>query len=325
MPNISAQLRETARDLLRDGQVEVVVGYERGSLPLRSSPCFVRDPAGADRLVWDASCENNLAVYLRALTQRAPSARIGVVAKGCDGRSIVGAIVERQIPRDSLYVIAVPCEGVLDRRKVGEAATGEVVGAAFDDEELVLTLQGADASEGSVRLPLSQVLYDACAACTERISPIHDTVLGERPPEVEAVDDWADVQAIEALDAAARWAHFAAEFSACIRCYACREACPLCYCSECVADQSQPAWFGRTDDISDTMSFHLTRALHLAGRCVDCGACSRACPMGIDLRLLNRKMAKEVLERYGYRAGLDLEAVPPLATFRPDDPQEFIL
>ncbi|MDO8715551.1 MAG: 4Fe-4S dicluster domain-containing protein, partial [Dehalococcoidales bacterium] len=75
---------------------------------------------------------------------------------------------------------------------------------------------------------------------------------------------------------------------------------------------------------TDTQFFHMVRALHLAGRCVSCGACERACPMGIDLRVLNKKLEEEVDEQFGYKAGLALDQLPPMATFKPDDPQEFI-
>jgi Fe-S oxidoreductase len=58
---------------------------------------------------------------------------------------------------------------------------------------------------------------------------------------------------------------------------------------------------------------------------VDCGACDRACPIGIDLRRLTKKMEMDVKELFHYEAGMSLEDVLPLATFNPDDPQEFIM
>jgi Na+-translocating ferredoxin:NAD+ oxidoreductase RnfC subunit len=89
-------------------------------------------------------------------------------------------------------------------------------------------------------------------------------------------------------------------------------------------DQTQPAWFAKSDDLADVMAFHIVRLYHIAGRCLECGACARACPMDIDLRTLGRKLEKDVRELYGYEAGMDPESTPPLATFRPDDRANFI-
>jgi len=52
------------------------------------------------------------------------------------------------------------------------------------------------------------------------------------------------------------------------------------------------------------MIFHLTRAIHLAGRCVDCGACTRACPAGVNLSILNRKLAKDVKVYFSLETGM---------------------
>jgi ferredoxin len=324
MENAVNQLRELAGSLLREGTVDVLVGYETSSIPLRTSPCFIRDAADVARLTWGISCENNLATYLRDQQRRTGQGKVGVVAKGCDGRAIVAAIAERQLDRDRLYIIAVPCEGVIDRHRVEQQLDGqEVLEARVEDGELVVVVRGAGADD-TVKLPVADTIHAACQTCSHRTAPVYDALVGEPPPPVEVVDDYAEVRAVEALSAAEKWEHFAREYSECIRCYACREACPLCYCNECFVDQTQPAWFGKTDDPSDTLVFHAMRALHMAGRCVDCGACGRACPMHIDVRALNRKLIKDVAEWYAFTAGVDPDAPPPLSTFASDDPQEFI-
>jgi len=90
-------------------------------------------------------------------------------------------------------------------------------------------------------------------------------------------------------------------------------------------DQNKPIWFGKTSDISEVMVFHLIREMHMAGRCVGCGACSSVCPMGIDLSLINRKLEAIVKDRFNYTSGLDPETVPPMVTFSMDDAEEFML
>jgi len=315
MTELEKRLQEAARQLLAEGKVELVIGFERGTLPLRTTPCLIRDPDQVNRLVWDATCGANLATYLPQ-----GKSKVGIVAKGCDARSIVVKVVERQIARENVVIIGVPCAGVIDRHKLDERVNGRGFLEAHIAQDQV-TLRTADTEQ---TLELAELLYDGCATCSHRNPPVYDVLVGEPQQEQESVDDSVEAQAIEAQSADERWSYFSGEFSRCIRCYACREACPSCYCPECFVDQTQPSWLGKSDELSDVMVFHLVRTLHLAGRCLDCGACSRACPMHIDLRSLRRKLQKDVHALYGYEAGLDLDTVPPLATFRADDPQEFI-
>ncbi|MBA7626003.1 hypothetical protein ES703_33437 [subsurface metagenome] len=121
-----------------------------------------------------------------------------------------------------------------------------------------------------------------------------------------------------------RWKIFETEVSKCIRCYACRDACPNCYCKECFAEQTKPKWLGVSSCLSEVIFYHIVRILHQTGRCVDCGACVRACPMDINLRLFTRVLVDEVKERFGYEPGISLKDTPPLATFSADDKQEFM-
>src|ERR1035437_5820437 len=110
MSDKTTQIRETAKKLLDEGKVELVIGFEEGTIPTRSSPCFVRKAADADKLVWTATCENNLAKYLPGRKEK-----IGIIAKGCDTRAIVGLIQEKQVEREKLFIIGIPCEGMIDR------------------------------------------------------------------------------------------------------------------------------------------------------------------------------------------------------------------
>jgi len=134
----------------------------------------------------------------------------------------------------------------------------------------------------------------------------------------------ARIEELETLPASERWAWWRQEFSKCIRCYACRQICPFCYCEECIADENQPQWIAKSPLPRNNTSWNVIRAYHLVGRCIGCGECERACPVNIPLNLINAKMALKVQEAFGYVAGTDVEATPALATFRVDDPNESI-
>jgi formate dehydrogenase subunit beta len=314
MDNVENSIRDAAKKLLSEKKVDLIVGYEQGTIPLRTTPCFVDNAEDVQKLVWNENCDANLAKYLLGRKEN-----IGVVAKGCDARSIAVCTFEKQIARENVVIIGVPCFGLIDKKKVKAKLDGkELLEATIEDEQIRLKGKGFE-----LVLPKKDFMCDSCLTCRHKNPPICDVFTGEKVPEVEA-DEFGEVADLEARSAKERWAYFKKVLDKCIRCYACRDICPLCYCKTCFVDQTMPIWFGKTNDLSDTMIYHLVRAFHVAGRCVDCGACSRACPMNINLRELVKKTEKIMKERYNYTAGLSPEKIPPLGEFKMDDSQEFI-
>jgi len=155
---------------------------------------------------------------------------------------------------------------------------------------------------------------------------ISDFSIGEKirkltpPPHViEAAEK------IEAMSAEERFEYWKEEFSKCIKCYACRQVCPMCYCRRCIVDVNQPQWVSTSSHTLGNFEWNLVRAFHLAGRCAACGACDRACPVNIPLRLVNYRMGKEVRSAFDYVAGENSDQKPVLASFKQDDPETFIL
>ncbi len=336
----TAEIRQAAQSLFAEGKIELFIGFQRGSLPLRSRPCFVRAgdggaggsgpaAAGVDRLVWDSFCANNLAAYLpkyhenlpnRPKKRDKPYARIGIAAKACDLRSLVALVKERQVRREHLVVVGVPCRGMIDARKVEAAAGGELVGhEEGEDGTLRVTTRGGQ----WLSFEREKVLQDCCLECRHPMPEGADVlVTGEarRPGD----GGYARVREFEAKSREERWEHFRSELSRCIRCNACRQACPTCWCKECFAEQTNLRWIGAGTDPSDKMFFQIIRIFHQAGRCVECDACYRACPMGIDLRLYTKKIVKDVEEAFGYLPAFEEKELPPLATFGEKDADSFI-
>jgi len=134
-----------------------------------------------------------------------------------------------------------------------------------------------------------------------------------------------EVEELEKKTPAERWAFWRQQLDKCIRCHACRQACPMCYCDQCIATLNQPQWLDTSAHPQGNMAWNITRAFHLAGRCINCGECERACPVDIPLMLLNRFIARQVKAHFGFLAGYDTEDYQPFAAYKCDDSQDFIL
>jgi len=170
----------------------------------------------------------------------------------------------------------------------------------------------------------ADVLQKNCAICIHRNPAVYDVLAADPVEEQKDVDRYEDVRKIEALVPEEKNRYFDELLAPCLRCYACRNACPLCYCPTCFVDESRPQWVGKSQNLTDIKTFHFLRAFHCAGRCTDCGACERVCPVGIEVRMFTKKLEKDCLELYNWEAGLDIDQRPPLDTYKPEDPEDFI-
>lgn len=138
-------------------------------------------------------------------------------------------------------------------------------------------------------------------------------------------DETEKIRRLEAMTVSERWDFWNKEFDKCIKCYACRAACPMCYCHRCTTDVNQPQWIPVASHELGNLDYHLMRAMHLAGRCVNCGECANACPMDIPLNLLTYQLIEPIKAGFGATAGMKADAVYALSTFKPDDKENFII
>jgi coenzyme F420-reducing hydrogenase delta subunit/ferredoxin len=290
---IRANLQKATTEALSRNNVGVVIGFGAGTLENQTIPVHITDPSDCDKLVWNQGIRNNLSTYISLALEK--HERVAVVVKTCDLGALSGLIREGQLRRDQLLVIGVQCPGILD----GVGLATKCFSCSGDPHpicDLVVTTDG---------------VHESC-----------------QDPSAAALDtpDARDEQIahLESLPHDERWKYWQRQFSRCLRCYACRAACPLCYCSTCISDKHRPQWVPTSIDNVGNSSWNIIRALHLAGRCSGCDECARVCPADIRLDLINRKLALEVERQYG-KISLDPEEKSALVDFRMEDSEEFIL
>jgi ferredoxin len=129
---------------------------------------------------------------------------------------------------------------------------------------------------------------------------------------------------VNAMTRAERWQFWTEQFSACVKCYACRAVCPMCYCSTCTVESNQPQWIKVSSETTGNLEWHTMRAMHLAGRCINCGECGRICPVGIPVHLLTAKMNQNIEAEFGAKTGFSFKSGYALNTFKPGDKEQFI-
>lgn len=278
---MTAAIQDKAKQLLENEQVSCVVGYEVGSRGY-TRPAFIYQVNDVERLVWGQACTHNLTSYIRHILQgisddETSTQKVAVVIKPCDSRAINVLLSENQFSREQVHLIGVTCEGIVD-------------GAGYIHVD-------------------SDVLQARCQRCSERVPIVYDTLIGE-PPQVEAVDVYSDLETIDNLTATERSEFWLSHFDRCIRCYACRQVCPMCHCPVCLYERDDSLWTGMGIRLNEKRTFHLGRAYHLAGRCIGCDECERVCPMNIPISLLNLMLAREMEKAFGFRAGLSATPSP---------------
>ena len=315
--DMEQRLQDEAKSLLEQERVDYIIGFEPGSLKFTTTPLITKNKDDVDRLVITPFIVNNLSVYLTEV-----KGRVGIVAKGCDSRSIVSLIQDNKVVRENVVIIGIPCPGLIDLKKV-ERLVGkdrdELDDITRNGDKIIVTVGGQGRE-----FPIAEVLYDNCLGCEFPTPQECDVLIGEpTPPVTDLAASRQKVETLEGMSQQQRWEFWKEEFDHCIRCYACRNVCPACFCQRCFVEESEPQWVLPVPLWQDNLIFQVVRNIHVAGRCIDCGECERACPMNIQLRSLTKKMSEIVGELFHYQAGMDKDASPFLTAYEQTEAEDF--
>ena len=276
-----------AKELLSNGTVNRVIGWEKGLFEDDQTPRVFTSVEELDKdFIYDDYSVATVSKYLIKETKK--EGKILAFLKANDTYSFNQLVKEHRVNRDNVYIVAVPSNG--------EAQKGKI-----------------------------HVVYDEIMDTDGKISAKKEESLEDK--EAFNKERFEMIAKLESMTADERFAFWQNELSKCIRCNACRNVCPACTCEQCVFDnpKSGVSQKAAADSFEEKM-FHIIRAFHVAGRCTDCGECSRVCPQNIPLYLLNRKYIKDVDEIYGeYQAGEDTESRAPLNTYKTDDVEPSIV
>lgn len=212
--------------------------------------------------------------------------RVGLIVKGCDSRSLNLLLTESQVKREKLFIVGIACEGVVDDK--------------------------------------GQKMQN-CVECMVPDAVVYDEILGSPSGKKDFIVN-ADIKALAEKGLVERREYFEEIFENCIRCNACRHSCPLCYCAKCCIDQETATLYNGNNTSSSAFHALMTWSLHLAGRCVDCRNCEKACPSHLPLHLLHKQNEKVIYENFqNHLAGVEAGDRGAFYKYNLKDPDDFIM
>lgn len=355
--NINQVLTSFLKSLLEKGTVYALLVPRTVKSGTAVVQALVKDPAALEGAMPLAPLAmQNAARLVSSLSITDPGQKIGVVLRSCEARALIELVKLHQATLDNLLIIGVDCPGTFEPTDYKKL----MLSGGLEPEQWIM-----EASKGNTAVGDTDIRI-ACAMCghiTAEHAGIHIGWVGTDPAKellIQVQDEelagvMAELGLAESQAPATREETIAklraardeeyqkqaaalAEktgtmddtadlLASCQRCYNCRQACPICFCQECVfvgpLFKHQPADYlgwaqkkGAIEMPTDTTLFHLTRVNHMGLSCVGCGQCESACPAGIPLTILFRTAGQKVQDIFGYTPGKDVGEELPLATYQ---------
>jgi ferredoxin len=322
----SEKLRRLCADLLEKGTVQCIVAWTEGEDRPRAREALIDKsrPDLVQKMVWSPFCTTSTVTFLKKNKAALAAKKVGVVVKDCDFQALNVLLQEHFLRREDLVIIGARCDGLAEADLFGRPAADAPV-----------TSDAEGVAVGKERRRWEDFGFTCCLSCSyEHMKPDH--VIGEYGRK-KGSPEWKHLSKVLSQEPAKRREHYSAVFDKCIRCYACREVCPVCACVECAIDPGEraitprtapgekagaPVWASHERGVSENAVYLTTRTMHMAGRCVRCGWCERACPVGLPLMEIIDLGNDAVKRIYHYEVGRDPADPPFLVSYAETDPDD---
>lgn len=327
------RVKALVEKMLESGLVQKVLAFGAGLDDNDLVPLFIEDKDEVEKLTFASYYPSSLSRLLKDYGDK--NGTVGMVVRACDARGLVELAKRNQVKRDTVYLIGIECSGVADPNAVKSNGSDlhiypqEMVSGS---EKKPVDLDLIRANCRRCDYPMPTMADISCRITPEGTTFTVYTSKGEEiakaagieaqkaeapspNPLAERAQEWQnrDFSALRDTPARDRLEYWMEQFDKCIKCYGCRNVCPVCYCKECYLGPNRI--LVKRGTYPPERMFHLTRLAHIADSCVNCGMCEAVCPMEIPLTKLYHMVNKELSSIFNYESGISLDAPPPLGCF----------
>lgn len=307
---VNQQVKDFLKKEFKTG--DVIISYKEAGTPGIMTPVFIQSPAGIDNIAINSFCVNNLAVYLSEFFQSEyfnvkQKGRIIITVKPCDAKSVIQMISDAQIPNEKLLLIVFECNSMTTPKLIKDKIQQEFIKIESNKDLYQITLQ----DKQLLSINADEVKLSKCKEALNCDLPayydyyfIGNDKITLKDKKVKIIPEISLMQ--ESLSKEELKKIVENELEKCIRCYACRNICPACFCSDrCIIDKPKLAipFLDKAVNLENNILFHLIRFNHVASNCTECGECERVCPQEIKLSIFYRYLNRLVKKEFGYIPG----------------------
>lgn len=355
--DVVASTNDFLKHLLASGKIQALIVPHNTPSKKVAYPVLITDPKKLHADIIAPILPVATATMVSKMTRiQPPTKPIGVVLRSCQIRALMELVKLNQANLTNVLIIGMDCPGTFPINTYAEFPEKTTPTQVI----LEALIKKSDDAE--------KYLRSACRICKDPVPTNADIVLGffgadiEKEIIVEAhseagkdlLKDIAleDEKEGKAREKAVKDIHeqkhkkrsaflkekeklkgiekIAEFFDKCVNCHNCRQACPICYCKECLFDSAvfdaEAYKFVRRAENkglfklpSDALLFQLGRMNHMILSCVECGLCEQACPNGIPLMDVFIPVAENTQKEFEYSPGKDVKEKIPMIVYRENE------